>query len=505
MKRYNWSVVAREFVVSLFPSSHLIDSFGSGIKSVIGTSLGSFACRLEGHAIWWLTSSGWGKAHRKVISRIERNPEWYVRILQRIEHEAHELVHYTKEVSRMPLTRLTDRALFRIYREYTRRNIRMYNFGLICPLLDFQHFTYFTDKVIRILKKRTKLPAEITTVFSTLTTSRRPSFDKLQERALRRLYHDRYNDKQFCSLLIAHDVDEVALLLSEAYPGWFRSFQAHVKRFAWLTYVYEGPPADEIFFLAIMRDWVRRKINPQAAVRSEQEYQKKLMVTQQSYMRQLRLSANEKNLIKLARETTFIKPWRRAMQTQSYLYFESVLREIARRLHLSLRQVRYMLLAEVGEALETGQTDVHTLNERIRDCVYINTLGKKRILTGRKVKSFWHQLAVESAPRVKELRGTVAYPGRIRGRVCVVNTPEDIKKMNIGDVLISVATSPNIMTAIRRAKAIVTNEGGLTSHAAIVSREFRIPCVIGTKFVTEIFKDGDRIEVDATKGIVRKI
>jgi pyruvate,water dikinase len=78
-------------------------------------------------------------------------------------------------------------------------------------------------------------------------------------------------------------------------------------------------------------------------------------------------------------------------------------------------------------------------------------------------------------------------------------------KMNRGEILISASTSPNLMPAILKAAAIVTNEGGLTCHAAIVSREFKIPCVVGTQFATQVLKDGDRVEVDAGKGIVRKL
>lgn len=73
------------------------------------------------------------------------------------------------------------------------------------------------------------------------------------------------------------------------------------------------------------------------------------------------------------------------------------------------------------------------------------------------------------------------------------------------DILVSFATNPNLMPAIRKAAAIVTDEGGLTCHAAIVSRELGIPCVVGTKIVTQILKDGDKVEVDARKGIVKKL
>jgi pyruvate,water dikinase len=80
-----------------------------------------------------------------------------------------------------------------------------------------------------------------------------------------------------------------------------------------------------------------------------------------------------------------------------------------------------------------------------------------------------------------------------------------VNAMRKGDILVAGQTRPEIIAACRKAGAIVTNEGGICSHAAVVSREFSIPCIIGTKVATDMFKDGDRVEVDATKGIVKKI
>ena len=77
--------------------------------------------------------------------------------------------------------------------------------------------------------------------------------------------------------------------------------------------------------------------------------------------------------------------------------------------------------------------------------------------------------------------------------------------MQKGDILVAPTTGPEMMTAIQKASAIVTDEGGLMSHAAIVSRELKIPCIVGTKYATKILKDGDIIEVDANNGVVRKI
>lgn len=81
----------------------------------------------------------------------------------------------------------------------------------------------------------------------------------------------------------------------------------------------------------------------------------------------------------------------------------------------------------------------------------------------------------------------------------------DNKKVKKGDILVSPMTTSAFMPAIKKATAIVTDEGGITCHAAIVSRELNTPCIIGTKIATQVLKDGDIVEVDANKGIVRLI
>ena len=77
--------------------------------------------------------------------------------------------------------------------------------------------------------------------------------------------------------------------------------------------------------------------------------------------------------------------------------------------------------------------------------------------------------------------------------------------MKQGDIVITEMTRPNIIAACEKAGAIVTDEGGILSHAAIVSRELMVPCVIGVRIATSVLKDGDYLEVDAQNGIVRKI
>ncbi len=100
------------------------------------------------------------------------------------------------------------------------------------------------------------------------------------------------------------------------------------------------------------------------------------------------------------------------------------------------------------------------------------------------------------------LRGMGVSPGTGTGAVKIILKPEEIDKIQKGDVLVTEMTNPDFVPAMEKAAAIVTNKGGVTSHAAIVSRELGVPAIVGTVNATEILKDGQIITVDATNGVV---
>lgn len=101
------------------------------------------------------------------------------------------------------------------------------------------------------------------------------------------------------------------------------------------------------------------------------------------------------------------------------------------------------------------------------------------------------------------IKGRVAYQGIIRGKVRIVKIRKDLEKIKDGEILVTLMTSPDYVPYLYKTGAIVTDEGGITCHAAIVAREMKKPCIIGTKIATKVLKDGDRVEVDAEQGIVR--
>lgn len=103
---------------------------------------------------------------------------------------------------------------------------------------------------------------------------------------------------------------------------------------------------------------------------------------------------------------------------------------------------------------------------------------------------------------IKEISGQVACKGKVVGRVRKVLKEVDVSKLEGGEILVTSMTLPTFAQAMKKAAAFVTDEGGITCHAAINAREMNKPCIIGTKIATQALKDGDVVEVDANTGKV---
>lgn len=104
---------------------------------------------------------------------------------------------------------------------------------------------------------------------------------------------------------------------------------------------------------------------------------------------------------------------------------------------------------------------------------------------------------------ISKIKGLSAFVGNVKGRVKLLKRNEQIDEVKRGEVIVSSMTTPGFLPAMKKASAFVTDEGGITCHAAIVARELKKPCIIGTKIATKILKDGDLVEVDANKGVVK--
>ena len=200
-------------------------------------------------------------------------------------------------------------------------------------------------------------------------------------------------------------------------------------------------------------------------------------------------------------------------EVSNYLYSsaQGLLKEVSVRLGITYKELIEMEKMEIIGALKENKklkADFRKLlKERIRDSALIMIGGEVEILSSQKLLAYKKQeLKSEiSYLNIKQLKGQPASAGRAIGRAVLVFSIGDLGKVKKGDVMIAKSTVPSFVPAMEKASAVIAEVGGLLSHAAIVSRELGKPCIVGVNRATEVLKDGDLVEVDATKGVVKKL
>lgn len=269
----------------------------------------------------------------------------------------------------------------------------------------------------------------------------------------------------------------------------------HQSSFFWINNSYASAKDLQVEdFLAELNEILKKPAkefeDPRENKRKKDELLKKLE------------SAELSELIQINDTIFRIHDRRKEYLTIGLHYIEMVLEELHKRTGFSRESLRYLLPLEVSKV----ESMKEELLRRREKCIHFSNAKEQNLYSGdeaeKYVSMFSELLKIEQSDTIK---GSGASPGVVRGKVKVCRGESEIAKVEKGDVLVACMTQPEFVPAMKKASAIVTDEGGLTCHAAIVSRELGIPCVIGTKSATKLLQDGDMVEVDADNGVVRKL
>ncbi len=191
---------------------------------------------------------------------------------------------------------------------------------------------------------------------------------------------------------------------------------------------------------------------------------------------------------------------RKEHMTISLHYLNLLHEEAARRFNVDVELVRF---ARVDELAKVGEM-VDELKLRREKSVFVFFPDNEYAFTGDVADEYIRELTKQRDVQIDDvIKGNGASLGKVKGKVKICRGVEEISKMEDGCVLVACMTQPEFVPAMKKAVAVITDEGGLTCHAAIISRELGIPCVIGTKNATQVLKDGEIVEVDADNGVVK--
>ncbi len=218
----------------------------------------------------------------------------------------------------------------------------------------------------------------------------------------------------------------------------------------------------------------------------------------------LKLSKRDSNFSYIIRIGAFIKDdvselldLRNKMARNLYL-------EIAKRIKCTGAEINYLQIGEIEKALTPKKIKPELIKERKAITILFYLNNKLYVCEGQKAINFLEKSGFSEVKEKIKLQGQVACRGIVRARVVLANNSQEAnKKMRKGDILVAAYTAVEYLSAMKMAAAILTETGGITSHAAIISRELNKPCIIGMKGLMKTVKDGDFIEVDANRGVVK--
>ncbi len=460
----------------------------------------------HGTATLMFPRSAFQATGKAVLEKVLSDPAWADALNARIRSTNAALFEASEALKDVNWTALDGPKLAELYAGLLEKQVAAHTCGIPWVVLEFEH-ALLTRHVMRLLKECIELNApgfSAAETFSILTTPVDASYAQLETQSLLAIAAE-IRDARVRKLFESDDLGEISRRLSIMQPDVARQLDVHTESFCWLPYMYAGPAWEKTYFVQVLKGLLLLDVD--ALLEQSRDKRTDLIHAQQKLLEKIRADDTLRHLLAIARDIVYTKAYRKDCLYHFFWRLEPFLKAASKKLGLTLKQVRRMEPEELILALQTGNVDADELNRRWENHVFWVRPDGTTFPTGKKAQDFMEALDLEKPDAdasTSELSGECACPGFAQGTVKVVGRADEMAKMNDGDVLVAHATNPDIVPAMKKASAIVTDLGGITCHAAIVSRELRIPCVIGTKHATRVLKDGDVVSVDATHGVVRK-
>ena len=300
----------------------------------------------------------------------------------------------------------------------------------------------------------------------------------------------------------------VASLKKQVSAEIMAKIEDHYRRYFYTKYIYteeQGVYSFEHYLKELVR-LVNGDNNLKASLAAQEKRIANLLKSRKDLIKELKLPIRLDRFFAAWGDFMLTKIYRRYAQLFALYKTTFILEEIAERIGLSLKELRFMTSKEIKAALFEKNIDREEIKKRTSLALYYTAKDKEIYYSGAKAKKIIEKYIQKGEEKnVSELKGQCGCRGQAKGRVKIINVTADISKMQEGDILVSISTQPDLLPAMKKAAAFVTDQGGVTSHAAIVAREMHKPCVIATKIATKTLRDGDVVSVDADKGEVKVI
>lgn len=464
---YKWGILERRRI-AIFPVALLMHAYTSRMKPLVGLDHKHF---IMSYSNGFLTSfkdeNDWSAVSRGTYLYLKQHPNCIKDITKAFHRQVAELISHSKRMGAYN-GNITDNTAADLFNRYCDLYIDVSVHGECVPYTIKEILAHELYDILSKYKNASE-------IFSLLTVPYCHSFTMREEiDFLKRLkeYKASGNNKE--QIILQHHAD-----------------------YSWLTYDYD----DECWSTEDIRNKfdIHAGMDDRAIVSRTNDLGLFIDDARRSERLCIERHGIDEYVIMISeilKDSITLMDVKKEYLTKAHYHTYNFFLRAANYLGIERKYLSYIAPYEFSDIIKHGKTDL--LAKRYNhSSLYISENGWTFVDVPKEILA----LSAESG-KGKIAKGLCAYPGKIAGSARIVRTVEDIKSFRNGEVLIATMTTVDFLEAMKRACAIVTDDGGVICHAAIVSREMKKPCIVGSRSATNTFKDGDVVFVDADNGIV---
>jgi phosphoenolpyruvate synthase/pyruvate phosphate dikinase len=440
---------------------------------------------------------------KSMASLISENPiVWIPKLFGITNKECNEFIAFGKKINKIKFNEKNNKQLNKLFNQWLVNYNKIFSVVMV-PIIIEGVVTKLLENELEKKIDPAKHFKRFKEIFNDLAISNKEFEVVKEQKELLKLAIEIKRTKKLEELFLK-EKKFIEENLQKTDAAFYKKIENHLKKFSWTGLRFlRGEPIS--FGIIIDRLKEILKEDPEKELGKLDKNKEGVEKKFNAAIEEIKPGKEFKEMIELAREDIYLRTFRLEAINKGNTFSRPLFDEIASRMKITYNDMIYLLPEEINNFLDKNEMPyVYLIKERQKGFALTLDNGKINLYVGDELEKLKEEMK-EEVEHVDEIKGNIACQGEAKGKVRIIHDITELSKIEKGDILVTQMTTPDFISAMKKAAAVVTDIGGITSHAAIVSRELGVPCIIGTEKATKILKDGDFVEVNAFEGVVRVI
>ncbi len=435
-----------------------------------------------------------------------KNKKFSKEYYEKYEKTIKELLKRCDAARKSDFTKWTMRKLLEIYDEIYKQISCFYGLVWDIESIDICLEEKMKNKFEELMKKKnpTRKESEFSVKYGVLTTPLEMSYVNKEQLELYQIANSIQQNEKLLALF-SMDPEITEKEIKEHHPKIKEKIDGLVKEYWWTSLGWSTRTEKNfIRFIQEIKIILKENRPVQEEMERMEKLPEKVKKQKEDLAEELNFDEEMRYLLDVFEKYAAFHDWRKEGQMKTTNILNKFLSELSERTSTNYDDLVWCWPSEIQQLMQGQPIDLELVQKRKESFFCLVTEEGVEQYTGETAMRKRKNELMADIKNIVDFRGINASIGKVIGiaRVCF-SAKDALQKMSKGDILVASMTLPDYVPAMQKAAAIVTDEGGITCHAAIISRELKIPCIVGTKIATRSVSDGDLIEVNCNHGIVK--